>query len=250
MGLLLLLLGCARQVTWQVQPRPSYALPGLEVSVVAGDRGCKHVADELASTLSARPGVLVRPDAPVRLQLQDCDGEIDTTVELESTYPGLVYDNNVFSERRRYDMRGWANAVLVVQSSGVPTVKLAGGAERKVRGPWVSEGQLEIPRALSLEVSVRRDLATDLADQVAPLPATIRRTLYRDPEPGTARQLHNEAVDAEREGDLDRAVELARQAYAANPTQSSMQYIEALQEHAQAVGYALVAPEAPAPAAP
>lgn len=237
---LLLLLGCARQVTWQVQPLASYALPSLEVSVVAADRGCKKVADELASTLSARPGVVVRPDASVRLQLQSCEAQVDTVVEMESTYPGLVYDTRVVHERRRYDMRAWATAEMVVQSPDAASAHLTGGAERREDGPWVSEGTLELPRAMSLEESVRRDLAHDLADQIAPLPATIRRTLYRDPEPGTARQLHNAAVDAERAGKLDEALRLAEQAYAANPTAAEMRYMQALQDHARAVGYALL----------
>jgi hypothetical protein len=210
MSVFLLLIGCASHVSWEVQPTPSYALPSLEVSVVAGDKECKRVADELARTLSARPGVLVRPDASVRLLLEGCEDQVDTTVELESA-------NN-------------------------PAVRLVGGAERRLRGPWVTEGTLELPRQMSLSDAVRRDLAIDLADQVAPLPATIRRTLYRDPEPGTARNLHNQAVDAERSGSLDAAIKLARQAYAANPTPQAMRYIEALQDHADAVGYALVDP--------
>ncbi|MDP2313526.1 MAG: hypothetical protein Q8P41_11520 [Pseudomonadota bacterium] len=239
MGVLLLMLGCAKHVSWDVQPRPSYELPGLEVSVVAGERPCKRVADDLAKTLSARPGVVVKPDAPVRLLVQDCEQEIDTIVELEQNFPGIVYGTNVFQERRRYDMRGWANAVLIVDSPAAPTVRLAGGSERRVRGPWISDGELDMPRVFTLQQAVRRDLATDLADQLAPLPATIRRTLYPDPEPGTSRQLHNLAVDAEREGELDEALRLAKEAYAANPTASGMDYIEALQDHAAAVGYAL-----------
>jgi hypothetical protein len=242
MSVFLLLIGCASHVSWEVQPTPSYALPSLEVSVVAGDKECKRVADELARTLSARPGVLVRPDASVRLLLEGCEDQVDTTVELESTYPGLVYDARVHQDRSRFDMRGWANANLVVQSANNPAVRLVGGAERRLRGPWVTEGTLELPRQMSLSDAVRRDLAIDLADQVAPLPATIRRTLYRDPEPGTARNLHNQAVDAERSGSLDAAIKLARQAYAANPTPQAMRYIEALQDHADAVGYALVDP--------
>ncbi|MDP2309423.1 MAG: hypothetical protein Q8P18_25605 [Pseudomonadota bacterium] len=239
MGLLLLMLGCAKHVSWDVQPRPSYALPSLEVSVVTGERSCKRVADDLAQTLSARPGVVVRPDAPVRLLVQDCEHEVETLLELESVFPGIDYSAAVSHERRRFDMRGWANAVLIVDSPSAATVRLDGGAERRVRGPWVSDGELDMPRMFTLQQAVRRDLATDLADQLAPLPATIRRTLYNDPEPGTSRQLHNLAVDAEREGNLDEALRLAKQAYAANPTAVGMDYIEALQEHASAVGYAL-----------
>ncbi|MES2644530.1 MAG: hypothetical protein V4850_33895 [Myxococcota bacterium] len=239
MGLLFLMLGCAKHVTWDVQPRPSYELPSLEVSVVTGERGCKRVADDLAKTLSARPGVVVHPDAPVRLLVQECDQEVETLLELESSFPGIDYNATVSHERRRFDMRGWANAVLIVDSPAAATVRLAGGAERRLRGPWVSDGDLDMPRMFTLQQAVRRDLATDLADQLAPLPATIRRTLYNDPEPGTSRQLHNLAVDAEREGKLDEALRLAKQAYAANPTAAGMDYLEALQDHASAVGYAL-----------
>jgi hypothetical protein len=243
MSLLLLLGACGKQVSWEVQPTPAYQLPSMEVSVVAGDRACKRVADELASTLSARPGVRVRPDAPIRLQLDNCADDVDTTVEMEANVLGLRYTTAVV-EQRRYEMRGWAHADLVVTSAGQPGVRLVGGAERRESSPWVSGTDLEIPRQLSLREAVRRDLALDLADQLAPLPATIRRTLYRDPEPGTAREFHNAAVDAERAGDLSRALKLAREAYAANPTAASMRYVAALQEHARQVGYALVDPDA------
>lgn len=242
MILLVLLTACGKQVTWEVQPVPSYQLPSMEVSVVAGDRACKRVADELASTLSARPGVHVRPDAGIRLQLDNCEDDVETSIESEPNVLSLRYADAVV-EQRRYDMRGWAHAELSVKSADQPEVRLVGAAERRDRSPWVPGTELEIPRQLSLRESIRRDLALDLADQLAPLPATIRRTLYRDPEPGTARELHNQAVTAERNGDLTRALALAREAYAANPTAPGMRYIEALQDHARRVGYALVDPD-------
>jgi len=243
MVLALLLLGCAKHVSWEVQPQPAYRLSSLEVSVVAGDRDCKRVADELASTLSARPGVRVRPDAAIRLELRGCEDAVDTTVATESTYYGMGDHKGVAAEQRRYDMRGTAQAQLVVKAANQPEVRLDGAAEREEHSPWVSSTDLELPRSLSLRESVRRELAHDLADQLAPLPATIRRTLYADPEPGTARQLHNQAVDAERAGELDGALALAKQAYAANPTAAEMRYIEDLQDHARQVGYALVDPD-------
>lgn len=233
--LALFLLGCAHRVEWQVQPRPSYTLPSLEVAVVSADKSCKRVADELVETLSARPGVLVRPDAPQRLVVLGCDERLDTTVEMEQNYLGLQYPTEVVQEQRRYNMRGYAQAELQVGES----VRLLGTAERNLRGPWVTDGDLDIPRALALREGLRRDLAMDLADQLAPLPETIRRTIYRDPEPGTARELHNEAVEAEQKGELDAALVLARRAYAAQPSQARMRYIEALEAHAEAVGYAL-----------
>lgn len=202
--------------------------------MVAGDRSCKRVADQLVDTLSSRPGVVVRPDAPQRLEVRACEERLDTTIELESNHPGIKYDDRMFTEQRRYSMRGVAQAELRIGAS----VSLVGSAERKLRGPWVTDGDLDVPRALALREGLRRDLALDLADQVAPLPATIRRTLYRDPEPGTARQLHNQAVDAERAGDLDKALELAKAAYAAEPSPARMRLIEGLQAHADSVGYA------------
>ena len=36
---------------------------------------------------------------------------------------------------------------------------------------------------------------------------------------------------------LDQALELAKQAYVANPTARNMRYIEELESHAQTVGY-------------
>jgi hypothetical protein len=235
--------GCAHQVSWEVQPVPSYALPSLDVSVVAGDRACKRVADELANTLSARPGVVVRPDAPQRLELRECTERLDTTLEMESNYLGLTYDDRIYTEQRRYSVRGVAGAeMVIVGDAAAGPIKLVGKAERKLRGPWVTDGDLDLPRTLSLRDGLRRDLAMDLADQLAPLPETIRRTIYKDPEPGTARQLHNEAVEAERAGDLDRALELAKSAYAAEPSPARMRLIEELQAHAQSVGYAFRQP--------
>jgi hypothetical protein len=239
--LLSLLVACARHVEWQVQPVPSYALPSLDITVVAGDRECKRVADALAYALGSRPGVLVRPDAPQRLEVRDCDERLHTTVEIDGVYPGLGYGNETYREQRRFTVRGLARAELKIGRD----VTLLGSADRRMRGPWITDGDLDIPATLTFREDLRRDVALDLADQLAPLPSTIRRTLYVDPEPGTARELHNAAVDAEREGQLDRALELARQAYAADPSPSAMRYIEALQSHAASVGYALREGSAP-----
>ncbi|MFZ5475858.1 MAG: hypothetical protein ACOZNI_03710 [Myxococcota bacterium] len=234
---LVLALACAHRVSWEVQPAPAYTLASMEVAVVAGDRSCKRVADELAEALSAR-GVTVRPDAAQRLEVRKCDELLHTNIEVLSMDYGLAYAQGVRTERRRYTMRGTAHAELWVGDR----TKLLGAADRNLRGPWVTEGDLDLPGALALREGLQRDLARDLAQQVAPLPETISRRLYRDPEPGTARQLHNEAVEAERGGDLDRAVALAREAYAADPSMTSLRYLEELKAHAEAVGYALKEP--------
>ena len=72
-------------------------------------------------------------------------------------------------------------------------------------------------------------LADVVADSLVPLPVGLERRIYKDPEPGTARALHNRAVAAEASGDLHGALELAREAYAANPTPHGARYIDALE---------------------
>jgi hypothetical protein len=236
--LLLATVGCVHQVAWEVQPRPSYTLPALQVSVVALDRGCKHVADDLVEALGARPGVEVRPGAGVQLGVHDCDDGNQTNIEVEFQFGGLRQDGGLVQEQRRYHQRAWATAEITVHGPGAP-VTLLGNAERTNRSQWEDARELDVPGLFAMREGLRRDLARDLADQVAPLPETIRRLVYRDPEPGTARQLHNQAVDAERGGDLQAALQLAQEAYAANPSPGALAYIEDLKAHAESVGYAL-----------
>ncbi len=235
--LLLLMAGCVHRVSWEVQPRPSYTLPSLEVSVVAADRACKKVADQLVDELAARPGVRVVPGAAVTLTLEHCAETSHLTVEVDDNPVGVA------SWRYRYYRRASTTGELVVRGPGAP-VTLLGSAERVDRGPWETAQGNEIPPLVALRSALRRDLARDLADQVAPLPETLRRMVYADPEPGTSRELHNAAVQAERDGDLQTALGLALQAYAANPTPAQMSYIEELKHHAESVGYALLAPDA------
>ncbi len=237
MLLVLAVLGCVHQVSWEVQPRPSYTLPSLEVSVIAEDRACKRVADDLVDQLGTRPGVRVKPGASVQLILHECQEGSNLIVEVEDLASvGFPPSPEVV---RRYLRRAWSTGELVVHGPGAP-VTLLGSAERTDRGSWERSDGDPIPALVALQTSLRRDLARDLADQVAPLPETLRRQVYRDPQPGTSRQLHNEAVQAEREGDLQRAARLAEQAYAANPTRAEMLYLEDLKQHAEAVGYALL----------
>lgn len=239
MLVLLTFAGCVHQVSWEVQPRPSYTLPSLELSVVAGDRACKRVADELVDVLAARPGVRVKPGSAVQLTVGRCDEGSDITVEIQNQFVGGSAVDPRYDQERRYHRRAWATGELTVSGPSAP-VTLLGTAERTDRGQWGGESATEIPALITLRDALRRDLARDLADQVAPLPETLRRMVYRDPQPGTSRQLHNEAVQAERDGDLQRAHDLAAQAYAANPTRAEILYMDELQQHADAVGYALL----------
>lgn len=230
------------QVSWTVQPPADYALAQTEVAVVAAEPACRGLADALVTALGSRPGITVRPDAPQRLTVRRCDEQVTTSIDIEGTYPGLDYGTSVYQERRRYSLNGHARGELLIDGLGAAPVSFTEEVDRAVRGAWIDEGSLDIPASFALRERVNADLADALADKIAPLPETIRRTIYPDPEPGTARQLHNDAVAAERAGNLDDALRLAREAYAAQPSPMAMDYIEALQEHASQVNYALKTP--------
>lgn len=246
--LLLLSFACAPHVSWEIQPVPSLALPSMEVAVIAEGRDCKDVADEMVASLAARPDVVVRADAPIRLTVSECQEHVLVTVAMMS-YSGVagyvnpgdagggLFDTIAPDPARVYEVEGTATATLRIQGSGVPTPAVPVKVVRKDhRDDALPVGQTLLT---TMRKGLNRDLGWALADQIAPLPETLRRTLYKDPEPGTARDLHNDAVKAEQDGDLDEALRLARAAYAADPTPAAMQYIQLLQAHAERVGYAL-----------
>lgn len=232
------LTGCVHQVSWQETHAPSYPLPTTRVAVVAMDKDCRPLADALVEALGARPGVDVRPDAEQKIFVARCDQLVTTAVDIEGNYPGLNYSTDVYFERRRYTLHGWARGEMEVQTPGVDPMRFSADTERDLRGGWVTGTDIDIPANTSLASRLSEDVAGLLADKLVPLPETIRRTVYPDPEPGTARQLHNDAVAAERAGNLDEARRLAQAAYAADPSPAAMDYLELVEGHAEAVGYA------------
>lgn len=235
------LTGCAHRVSWQVQPAPVYVLPpapSTALAVVADSRECKPVADALAVTLGARPGVRVSADAPIRLTVSDCDGGQDTTVEIEvgDAWRG---GPQAVGDRRRYTLHGWSAAALTVTSPSGNAVVLSGTADRTLRSPWLGAAEAEPPRAATLASDLARGVAQELANQLAPLPVSLRRTLYADAPPGSARDLHNQAVAAEKAGDLVHALALAQRAAELEPCRATSQYLAQLKDHALTVGCAL-----------
>lgn len=234
-GLAAGLSGCAHHVRWEVQPAPAVALPAAQLlAVVADSRECKPVADALARALGARPGLRVSADAPIRLTVSDCAGGQDTTLEIVvgDAAPSV-------GDRRRYTVHGWSAANLTVTSPSGNAVVLSGTADRTARGSWQAPSDADVPRAATLAAELATDVAAHLADQLAPLPVSLRRTLYADAAPGSARDLHNHAVAAEQAGDLVRAVQLAEAAAALEPGRATSQYLAALKDHAQTIGCAL-----------
>lgn len=233
-----LIIGCVHQVTWVEERSAAYPLATTQVAVVAMERACRPLADALVKELGSRPGVDVHPEATQRIFVKQCDDLLTTSVDVEGNYPGIDYGAEVYFERRRYTLHGWGRGVMEVQAPGVDPVTFAVDIERDLRGPWVASDAFDMPANPELQTRLTGDLAERLADKLAPLPETIRRVVFPDPEPGTARRLHNDAVAAERSGNLDEALTLAKAAYGADPSPMAMDYIERLEEHAEAVGYA------------
>ncbi len=236
--LAMMVLACAPHVSWDVQP-----IARVEVSAVAiaaSSRECRAVADALTRHLSARPGLVIDPGAPTRLVVESCEQQIGVTVEVDDS---LTQDDHLpGSDLRRTVVEGRGSTRVVVWQSSQEVAVLEGTGRRVEASAWTRDSTPP-PRPYPVREAVTELVALDVADQVAPLPETLRRRLYRDPEPGTARDLHNQAVAAERQGELATAMELAREAYAAQPTAEALAYLEALEHHAARIGYAELATE-------
>ncbi len=58
----------------------------------------------------------------------------------------------------------------------------------------------------------------------------LRRWVYSGAGPGTGQELHNQAVHAERVGDLERALDLSRESYVKRPRRRGLLYIQRLEE--------------------
>ena len=225
---LFLTLACVySHATWEYTPRSAIDAAIPTVAVVAADRRCAEVADALAVDLSLRKDIRVDPDASARLLLNLCRVDIRTEVDVAQLYPGLGAGLTGGVERRDVAIRGIGQAVLTVEIDGEPTMMLHADAHR-VR-MMREQGAESLVRRSSVHSSVVSDLAEELAQQVAPVSERIRRRWYRNPDPGTARALHNEAVDAERTGDLVNAIRLAHEAMDAHRTLVSAAYVKALE---------------------
>ncbi len=223
--LFVLLSACAHlTATWESTPAARVDVSGAAMAIVADDGRCQGIADALAREIRRRDGVRVSPDAKVRLALSRCEVDVRTEVDITQLYPGLGGGLTGGSEERDELIRAVGSVALTVEVDGRPQATLGAKSHRVRR----VAGQERISSRLSVTEGVARDLAQELAQQVAPEPEVVRRRFYRDPEPGSARALHNQAVDAERVGDLSRALELAKKAAGASPTQANQQYVSEL----------------------
>ncbi|HJN78288.1 MAG TPA: hypothetical protein QGF58_30525 [Myxococcota bacterium] len=233
MTLLVLLTGCAQHVAWKVAPAPAVEVDVTTLSVAAEGAECRDVADAVLVAMDARPGVAIDPGASTTLVVKDCDEFLSTIVEVEGEW---VEIDEV--ERRRVTVEGTGNATVEVRVASMTIGTLDPQHYHSESSSWANEGRIPAPRARAVSSALDEGLAQQVADDLAPLPAQLSRRVYAQSEPGTARALHNEAVAAEQSGDLDGAMRLAREAYAADPSPRSMRYLEALEAHAATVGYA------------
>lgn len=227
-------LGCAKTVAWKISPVPAVEVDTAAVSVAASGAECRELADEVLSVLGSRPGVRIEPEAQTRLVVRDCEQFLATIVEVEEAMGDDITDTS----RRRVTVEGTGNAVVEVWSGDVVVAELTPQEFHTESSAWADEGRIPAPRARAVTTALNEGVADAVADDLAPLPESLQRKLYAKAEPGTARALHNEAVEAEKRGDLDEAMRLAREAYAADPSARSMRYLEQLEVHAQRVGYA------------
>jgi len=224
--LLIFLSACAHMTaTWEVTPAARIDVPTASVAIVADNERCRHIADALVKEIQRRDGVRVSPDSRVRLALSHCDVKIRSEVDIAQLYPGLGGGLTGGSEQRDEILRAVGSVALTVEVDGRPQNTLGAKSHRVSR----VQGSNGAQSRLSLMGGVARDLAGELAQQVAPEPEKVRRRLYRDPEPGSAQALHNQAVEAERSGDLARALGLARQAAGASPTRAHQAYVRTLE---------------------
>jgi len=230
--MLLLVLACAsHRVSWEVLPAPGVEVDTTAIAVAAEGRDCRDIADDLVDTLNARPGVHIEPGAATRLVVRDCEALTTPVVEIQEQN-GLDVDH----VRRRVVVTGAASARVEVHSGHLVLNTFEVAAEASEASPWTDE-HIPAPRVHVVDSRLAEAVAVEVADLLVPLPSTLQRRIYKDPDPGTAKALHNEAVAAEQEGDLTTALYYAREAYAANPTGMAVRYIQALESHAQMVGY-------------
>ena len=223
--ILFLALACAHtQAVWESSPRPVVEAPLARVAVVSSDKRCQDFADALAVEFSMRQGIAVVPQADTRLLLNLCRVELSTEIDVTQIYGA---GSTSLLDQRDQAVRGHGLAVLTIEVNGEP-IGMLNSEKKRVR--MVREGEpAHLHRRSYIRSRVVGDIADDLAQQLAPVPEVVRRRWYRNPEPGTARDLHNQAVDAERSGDLTEAIRLAGAAADASRTPKTVGYLRKLE---------------------
>jgi hypothetical protein len=229
---LLAMLACFHPVsTWEEVPPPAVALPdGKSVAIVAETRSCKAIADTMVRLFAEREDVRVEPDATPALRVRDCSHRVDVDIDIDFSFGSLDYGIDGQVERRRVTLVGTGRAeVIVDQGNHTGTVLVATARERSGT-TWYEGDDSTLHMRLKMQQNLTDDVAFQLTQKIAPIPEVVRRRVYRDPADGSAEDLVNQAVEAERAGDLERALELAKQASLIAGGQSARGYVQTLED--------------------
>ncbi len=228
---LTLLTGCAhRTVSWVESSSAVVTEEVAQVAVLSTDDDCVSVERALRGYLLER-GVSVDAAAPVQLLLDDCEVDIQSDLELQVVDP-LFNESQGADGLRRVALAGSGSAKLqVIGVAGAPTVLLARVARDETSG-WRQKPDDAVARGVGLERELVALLAEDLAQQVRPVEVQRRRRAFRKAAPGSAEEILNAAVDAERAGNVEEALDLAREAYVRKPTWWALEYVDQLEARA------------------
>ena len=208
-------------VSWEFQPPPAVSASLSEVVVVVSGDECQGIANEIAMTLAMREGHSIHPDARTRLILNMCSVESETrTVAARPSTKGKTAPDDRIS-------RGKGSALVTVELDGRPMGMVKAESLQMQRSSTAQSASETM--GADIEKAVVSELATDLVQQLAPLPETVERRWYRKPKPGTAKSLHNQAVDAERAGNFEEAVRLAKLAAEADNNRHTADYLRAME---------------------
>lgn len=203
--LLVASMGCAARVPVRVPAAPSVQVPTRAISIVAVDRDCRGIGDELAEQLRSIDGMSVKPNAPTRLNIFACSTAF------------VMNDEDV--------VEGRTVAIAALSTVDGVVAHLLGAAQR-LEHTAESAGTVKLPKRVQSNLDA--EVARDLAEQVAPVSTVVHRRVYENPSDNSARQFHNLAVAAEREGRLDDAVWWARLSWERRPTARRARYVSEL----------------------
>lgn len=212
--------GCAPTVELEVPAAPAFDLPTDAVAVIARDRECQPAADALARALRGHDRLTVDHRAPMRLELVVCGEDQSWTIEEQ--------DSDESSSRRRTSVAARAHAVVAVTAGGRVHAHLIGTGRHHLATSWSDEPGTRPNTSQAVRRQVHEDLADDLVLQLNPVPTLVERRVYPNASSGSARDLHNLAVAAEVQGDLELAWLLAQAAWLERPSPRSASYLDAL----------------------
>lgn len=210
--------GCRSTVRLELPPSPAVALTLDTVAVVAHDRQCQAAADALALELGRSSYLTVDPRSHLRVELFACGEDQSWTMEQEQGPEGA---------RTRTRVEARAHAAVAVSDDGRILANLIGAGREEGATAWSQPTPMLRVRRL-IRNRVHEDLARDVVRQLNPLPTLVARRVYPNAPVGTARELTTLAVLAEQSGNLEEAVDLARQAWMQDPNRRTAGYLEEL----------------------